>query len=370
MTTVALPVLLAVFARFASAPLFAWSERVAARVTVPAALQRVAALLWGGPGLGAALLFAFAFLELFAALMFPWDVYFGFVREREFGLTPQPLSGWLTDWLKGKVVGAFFVAALTLGLFGLAKRLRWWWLVLGGVAALALVGSAAIDPYRSQLYVTQRPLEAGSLRSKLEAQLRAGGVEFSDIVVDETSGRSVRLQAYFAGRGPTRRIVLNDSLLKALDASQVAAAVAHEMGHVHERRWPNFVASGVGLIVFLALVEWLFRWSVRRKWAGITSRGDVRVLPLVVLGFDLAMLAASPLAGAHSRQRELDADRYAVALTGDAQAFRAMLWVAGKTNQMHPSPPRWYVLKGLSHPPLAERLAHVDRLASETEARR
>lgn len=365
-SAVALPLTVALFARFATGPVYAWAERLAARVSPPAVLRRVGAALWGGPGLGAALVFAFAFFELFAVLTFPADVYFGYVRERDFGLTPQPLSGWLGDWLKGHVVGAFFLAALTLGLFGLARRLERWWLVLGVVGGVGLIGSAAIDPYRSQLYVTQRPLEAGALRTALEAQLARGGVEFSDIVVDETSSRSVRLQAYFAGRGPTRRIVLNDALLKALAPQGVAAAVAHEMGHVHEPRWPNLAASAVALLAFLAFVERLFRWCVARRWAGATQRGDVRALPLIVLTFDLAMAAASPLAAAHSRQRELDADEYAIHLTGDATVFRQMLVIAARTNRMHPAPPRWYVLKGVSHPPLAERLANVDRLARET----
>jgi STE24 endopeptidase len=36
-----------------------------------------------------------------------------------------------------------------------------------------------------------------------------------------------------------------------------------------------------------------------------------------------------------------------------------MLVKAARVNKMDPEPPRWVVLKGMSHPPIGERLADL-----------
>ncbi|MBI5482684.1 MAG: M48 family metalloprotease [Deltaproteobacteria bacterium] len=365
------PVLLAVAARFLTRPLWRASERLAAWLGAKLAWARRAPVLrvvaaaldrmWQGPGWGAALLFALLFFELFTLLDLPWDIYFGYVREKQYGMSPMTPGAFAVDWLKGNTFVAVAVSSLAFGLFGLAKRLPAWWWVLGLVSSLVMVGSAAIDPYRARIYVVQEPLADGELKQRITALMEQAHIDFKDVLVDKTSAKTVRLQAYFAGTGPTRTINLNDSLLAALSTDEILAAVAHEAGHVHESRWPARIASALALLAFLYAVERLFRLTARRAWFGVTGRADVRVLPLIVLVFDLAMTAASPVSGALSREREYAADRSAVALTGDPAALRSMLVKAARTNKMHPSPPRWYVLKGMSHPPIGERIDAVGR---------
>jgi STE24 endopeptidase len=171
----------------------------------------------------------------------------------------------------------------------------------------------------------------------------------------------VRVQAYFAGNGATRTIVLNDALLKNMTDDEVLAAVAHEAGHVREPRWPARVLSAVALFAFLGLVEWLFRRSAKRGWFGISERADIRTLPLILLVFDLSMSAAGPVSGWVSRRREWAADRFALELTRDPASFSSMLVKAARVNKMDPQPPRWLVLKGLSHPPIGERIEFARR---------
>ncbi len=365
------PLLLALTARYLTQPLWraserlatwlagklAWARRAPVLRVVAAALDR----MWQGPGWGAALLFALLFFELFTLLDLPWDIYFGYVREKQYGMSPMTPAAFAVDWLKGNTFVAVAVSCLAFGLFGLAKRLPAWWWVMGLVSSVAMLGSAAIDPYRARIYVVQEPLADGELKQRITALMEKAHIDFKDVLVDKTSAKTVRLQAYFAGTGPTRTINLNDSLLATLSTDEVLAAVAHEAGHVHESRWPARIASAAALLAFLFVVERLFRLSATRGWLGVTGRADVRVLPLIVLVFDLAMTVAGPVSGALSRRREYAADRAAVQLTGDPAAFRSMLVKAARTNKMHPAPPRWYVLKGLSHPPIGERIDAVGR---------
>jgi STE24 endopeptidase len=353
------PVITAVLVFFGTRPLYALAERLG-RPVRSAVLERA----WGGPGWSAAVVFALLFFGALAVLGLPVTVWFEYVREREYGLSTQSAAAFAFDQLKAHALFAAAVMALAFGLFGIARRTPRWWLLVGGAAALVLVASAAIDPYRALVYVDQAPLPAGALRSRLEALLARAEVEYRDIVVVETSTKSVRVQAAFAGSGPTRTILLTDTLLAQMSEDEIVAAVAHEAGHVRESRWLGRVATPLALVALLAGIEWLFRVAARRRWLGITERADVRVLPLLVLLFDLGMSLVTPIGAAWSRQREHAADAYAVSLTGEPGHLVTLLAKLARVNKTDPAPPRWYVWLGASHPPLGERLERLQKNAT------
>lgn len=345
------PLLTALLVVFGTRPLYRLAERWTARARVPV-LERA----WQGPGWAAAVTFALLFFGSLALAALPVTAWFDFVRERQFGLSTQSFAAFAWDELKAHALFAAAVAALAFGLFGLARRTpRWWWLV-GLASGGALAISAAIDPYRSLVYVDQAPLPDGPLRDRLAGLLAEARVEWGDVVVVETSRKSVKVQAAFSGSGPTRTILLTDTLLAQMSEDEIVAAVAHEAGHVREDRWLGRVVVPLAILAFLGFIEWLSRVAARRRWFDITERADVRVLPLVALLFDLGMTAAGPVAGWRSRAREYEADRFAVALTGAPGPLSSLLGKLARVNKTDPAPPAWYVLLGASHPPLGERL--------------
>ena len=181
-------------------------------------------------------------------------------------------------------------------------------------------------------------------------------VPFRDLVVEKTSELSTHVDAYFAGQGPTRTIVLDDNLLAKLSPDEVEAVVAHEAGHVHQVRWPAKVASSLGVVLFLALSDAVMRQLAKRHWHGIEHRADVRTLPWLLGLFSLLGVLSSPVVGFFSRERERDADRFALALTHDPEAFRRMLYQAARLNRLDPDPPTLTVWMGASHPPVGERI--------------
>ncbi|RKG83736.1 M48 family metalloprotease [Corallococcus terminator] len=316
--------------------------------------------LWGESGWGAAIFFAL-FIDLATQVLYaPANVWFYYVLEHQYGMSNlTPLSfAWI--WFKAIVVAALALTALVVGMYGLARRVRRWWLVLGVPVALLMLVAAALDPYRARLYFDQAPLEEGPLRSRITELMRKADIPFSDVLVEKTSVTSKRVQAYFAGQGPTRTIVLNDVIVKELSEDEVLAAVAHEAGHVNEARWPGRIASSLALVALLFLIDQVQRLSARRGWWGVQRTGDIRTLPLVSFLVFLLFNLAAPISGALSREREREADRYGLRLTGDREAFRRMLVKAARVNKMDPNPPRWLVLRGMSHPPMGERISALD----------
>ncbi len=323
------------------------------------AAQGPAGRLWGDGTWLPTLLFALAYFFSLVLLYLPVEVWLGYVRERQYGMVHQSPGSFLWDAAKSLSLYAASIAALALGVFGVARRTKHWWWLVALASSLVFVASAALEPYGSQLYVEHSPLPAGPLRERLTGLLRRAEVPFSELRVVHTSVNSVRVQAAFGGSGPTRTILLTDTLLASMTDDEVAAAVAHEIGHVRESRGPGRVLSVLALFVLLGFWEWLFRAAARRRWFGVRTRGDVRVLPLLMLVFNLVMRVSGPVAEAVSRQRELEADRIAVELTGDPATLSSLLRKLTRLNRTDPDPPRWYVLLLSSHPPMNERLAAI-----------
>lgn len=351
------PLLLALLATFGVRLLFRLAPGGAEK---PSVLNRV----WGDGTWKKALSFSLLYFLLLALLDLPKSVWFGYVREHQYGLSTASLGTFIVDSLKAHAMLFLAVTALTFGLFGIARRTKHWWWLVGLAASLVMVVSTALDPYRARLYVDETPLEAGALRDGITALLKRANVSFSDVLVVHTGSRSVRVQAAFAGTGPTRTILLTDTLLTAMTENEVLAAIAHESGHVHESRWIGRVLSPLAVFVLLGALEFIFRRSVKRGWYGITQRGDVRVLPLLVLLFEVAMLVLGPITAASSRRRESEADLYALRLTNDAQSLTSLLRKLGRINKVDPDPPRWYVLSGVTHPTIAARIAAIQKNAT------
>jgi len=351
--------------RWVVRPLYALSERQARlfagwreRTGTGQAFVSVMDRMWRGAGWGAALLFALYDLLLYQLLFLPVDVYLGYVHEHAHGLSNHTPGSFAWDVAKGTALHAVFTALLAFGLFGLARRKPRWWLLLGIPSALALLGAAALDPLRGQLYFEHAPLAPGPARDAVERTLARAGVE-ATVVVEHTDRATKKLQAYFAGQGATRTVVLNDALLEHLAPAELSAAVAHEAGHLLEPRWPRRFAGSAAVLGLLWLAAALQREAARRGAWGIREAADIRTLPAISTGLLLLMSLGEPVAAWHGRRGELAADRYALDLTGDPGAFTAMLVKAARVNKIDPDPPRWRVWAGMSHPPISERLAQV-----------
>ena len=82
-------------------------------------------------------------------------------------------------------------------------------------------------------------LPAGELRTDLLALAEENGMPVQDVLVSDASRRTTALNAYVSGFGSTRRIVLYDTVLERLPDDEIESIVAHELGHVANRRRPH-----------------------------------------------------------------------------------------------------------------------------------
>ncbi len=276
--------------------------------------------------------------------------------ERRHGLSE---AGYLDALVGGWVsLGGTFVAlALALAVvMGLARWLgSWWW--LPGALALGSIAAALVfvEPY---LATGLEPVHDQRLERAYARLAHTEGVEGIPLRVEKVSRDTTLANAYAFGLGPSRRIVLWDTLLDGrFTDREVDAVAAHELGH----HASGHVAKAVGWFTLFALPGALVLMLVTRRRGGM---GRPAAVPLALLVVALLQLAAMPAQNVVSRRMESEADWRALSATQDPAAARGLFRELAATSLGDPSPPTWASLMFGTHPTLAQRVAMANAWAA------
>jgi len=315
-----------------------------------------------GPEFRAALLFAAAFLLLEYLVGLPVSIW-SRAHGIAYGLATDDWARWSGDQLKAVALGLPLTLLLVAGLFPLARRLpRTWWLALGLGAGLVLLAYQAVAPYQVHLYHRLEPLaqRRPELAEQVVALARRAGVSLGEVLVVDAGRVTAALDAYVAGRGPSRRLVLFDTLIDSAPEPEILAAVAHELGHrLEEDPWHEALLGVLGAVAVFGLVKLLLAALRRIKRLRVGPDNDPVNLPALFLCLALTVTLFSLAGNALSRDRERAADRRAVELLGDPAPLLALYDRLAARNLADPDPPAWVVLLMYDHPPMSERRSLV-----------
>jgi STE24 endopeptidase len=310
-----------------------------------------------------ALLAAFAFVS--GLLELPFDYYRQFVLEEKFGFNKMTPSLFLTDLIKGVLLGAAIglpLAWITLALMEKAGNL-WWlyaWFVWCAFQLLALV---LYPKLIAPLFNKFTPLDDESLRSRIENLMQRTGFASSGLFVMDGSKRSAHGNAYFSGFGAAKRIVFFDTLLSRLEPQEVEAVLAHELGHfklkhVIKRAALMFAVS----LGFLALLGYLKTQVWFYTGLGVQpmlhAPNDAMALILFSLALPVFTFLFSPLMSISSRKHEFEADAFAAKHT-DARDLIAALIKLYEDNASTLTPDPLYSAFYDSHPPASIRVGKL-----------
>jgi len=275
-------------------------------------------------------------------------------------LVTQSWRGWAADLLKGAAIES--VLAGGAGAAAVAVTRRWprgWWLpasagsVLFGTA-LAAVAPVLLDPVFNDF----TPLPEGETRSDVLELAQAAGVKVGEVYSIDASRRTTAANAYVAGLGPTKRVVLFDTLLDRYSRDEIRVVVAHELAHVRNRD----VIRGM---VFAALVAPAAALAVQRlSWELSPERGTAGALPALALAAVLVGAPTGLIGNRLSRAIERRSDAYSLKLTRAPEAFISFERTIAVQNVADLDPPRWLTSLLATHPPTAERIAAAVSYAS------
>jgi STE24 endopeptidase len=213
------------------------------------------------------------------------------------------------------------------------------------------------------IFMRSHPLPEGPLADDLHALAKRAGVRVRTLRVLEASAKMSASNAFVAGIGPTRRIMLFDNLLgedpdTERQIAETRSVLAHEFGHhATGDLWRMTAASAAGAAIALAAVA----AALTRLPDALAHRsaGAFAELPALFVCAGIAQVVTSVVLGAYSRRRERAADAYGVRLIGDGEPFARALESLVATNLSELQPPRYEQWLGASHPPPYERIARA-----------
>jgi STE24 endopeptidase len=343
------------------------SQAVTAGVAVTAALlgDRIASALdTPGPLVLDGTLFAVVALAGFWLAGLPFALA-GWRASLRAGLSRQRFPSWIGDQGKLLAVGAVLAPPLTIGLVAALREWpRGWWLpVAAGSLAVELIVSMLAPVVLVPLFSKSHALPPGPLADDLSSLAARSGVRVRALRVLATSSKSSASNAFVAGYGPTRRIMLFDTLLgeepeAEAQLAETRAVLAHELGHhAHRDLWRLTAASLLATMVTLAVTAYallhLPEWFTHRR------QGAFALVPALLVCAGLAQVATTMAQGAYSRRRERAADAYGIALIGDGEPFARALEHLCAVNLAELRPPRSEQWLGSTHPPPYERIARA-----------
>lgn len=292
----------------------------------------------------------------------PLRYYSGFVVERRYGLSTQDRPAWAADVLKGTAIGLPLELGMIEALYAALRRWphRWWLVVSAAVIPLSAAMSQLFPVLIAPRFNRYEPLRDEALAARLRDLTARAGVPVADVMQMDMSRRTTKANAFFAGLGPTKRIVLADTMLETFTPEEIEGVVAHEAAHqVHKDIWRFIGLAGLTTLATTASVHLLGNGLVRRM-PSLMGTGDLanpRSLPVLGVVMSVVGVLLSPLQLAYSRSIERRADRYAIRLTGNPRAYAEAMRKLGEQNLADPNPPRVVTALLHSHPPLAERIA-------------
>ena len=313
----------------------------------------------GGVAHGVALLASLMVLSWLLELPFVLVRTFGI--EKRFGFNRMTPALFAADTLREAALGALIGLPLLAALLWLAMAMgAWWWLwVWAAWLGFNLLAMLVWPTFIAPLFNKFTPLADEALKARVEALLTRCGFRSQGLFVMDGSRRSAHGNAYFTGFGASKRIVFFDTLLDKLNAGEVEAVLAHELGHFHHRhivkRLALLAPASLGL---LALLGWLAAQPWFFTGLGVAAQDTATALALFVLVLPAFAFALGPLFSHWSRRHEFQADAYAARHARAADLVAALVKLY-RDNASTLTPDPLYSRFFDSHPPAAVRVARL-----------
>ncbi|MBI3753658.1 MAG: M48 family metallopeptidase [Deltaproteobacteria bacterium] len=295
-------------------------------------------------------------------LSIPFSLYSTFKIESKYGFNTMTRRLWIADFIKSLMLSTVMMSLLLFAALWLIQRSPdyWWFFVWCFLFAYSIF-VMYISPYVIEpLFNKFTPLEDEILKEKITGLTDKVGIHISRILKMNASKRSRHTNAYFTGLGRTKRIVLYDTLLKAMSHEETLAVLAHEIGHWKRRHLlkmlavlESFSLIAVYISFKLTLGDYLMRL--------FHISADTIFVKLAILAFlaGIVALPLQPLMNAFIRRHEREADRVSYALTGDAEGMISALKKLSRKNLSNLYPHPLYVTLYYSHPPILERVGDI-----------
>ncbi|MBK1974045.1 M48 family metallopeptidase, partial [Campylobacter sp. TTU-622] len=229
-----------------------------------------------------------------------------------------------------------------------------WWIVAFVFSFIVILGINVIYPILiAPLFNKMQKLNDENLLNKITNLMHKCGFSANGIYVIDASKRDKRLNAYFGGLFKSKRVVLFDTLLKALNQKELLAVLGHELGHfVHKDIIKSLFMNALVMFVLFFLFANLPDFVYEESHLTEINAG---VFVLLLLFGNVFSFIIAPLINLLSRNNEFKADQYGAKMTSKEDMKSALITLAKENKAFVKSSPI-YTFFHLSHPSISDRL--------------
>ena len=309
------------------------------------------------------------FLSMWLALRIinlPFALYGGYFLQHRWGFSTENMASWWMDYFKGAGLDLILSATGALLLFWIMRRWKTsWWLAGAAFISIWIVIQTLIWPVMvSPIFNHFSPATDPKIVNMVHHLSEKAGLPVGQVLVMDASRRTTKANAYFTGIGPTKRIVLYDTLLSNYPLDQVEAVVAHEMAHWHQ----GHLFKGLSLGIVGSFFVWGFVFLLLKKTVKTsTSQPPPHIWAIILLIFLLISFVGGPVENYISRGMEKEADQIAVSLTGDIPAIINLQTNLAARNLSEVSPPAFIQWFSYSNPPALIRIKNIIRATNPNQ---
>lgn len=291
----------------------------------------------------------------------PFEYYKTFVIDEKFGFNKMTPSMFVGDLVKHSLVGLALGAPILFAALWLMQSAgQYWWLYLWTVwSVFNLVMLAVYPSFIAPIFNKFSPLADMDLKQRIEALLTKCGFKSQGLFVMDGSSRSSHGNAYFTGFGSSKRVVFFDTLLERLNADEIEAVLAHELGHFRHHHVIKRIAL-MFLVSFLGLA--LLGWLINQPWfysgLGVTQASSYMALILFLLVSPVFLFLLRPIMASYSRKNEFEADDYAAKHASAKELVKSLVKLY-RDNASTLTPDPLHSAFYDSHPPASIRISKL-----------
>ncbi len=322
---------------------------------------------WGFHPIWTGLVYVGILIFTKSVLSLPFSIYSTFVIEERFGFNKTTPLTFITDILKGLLLGVLLGGPLLAGIlafFQYAGSMAWLYCWLATTVFTLFIQFIA-PTWIMPLFNKFTPLEEGELRDSILSYAKSVKFSLQNLFVIDGSKRSTKSNAFFTGFGKNKRIALFDTLIEKHTVAELVAVLAHEIGHYKKKH----IIQGM-LISTLQMGVMFFLLSVFISHEGLFQAFYMENISiyagLIFFGmlYSPIELILSIFMQIFSRKNEYEADRYAAETTQDPNSMIEALKKLSVHNLSNLTPHPLYVFLNYSHPPVLERINAIRKLAA------
>jgi STE24 endopeptidase len=307
--------------------------------------------------------YPFAVGAVFFVYGIPQSYFHQFVLEEKFGFNRMDLKTFILDQVKSVALGLAFGVPLIAALLWIIEQSgkSWWIFGFALIMGFQLFTAAIYPVFLAPIFNKFSPLADGTLKSRIEALAKLVHFKMAGIFTIDGSKRSSHSNAFFAGLGSMRRIVLFDTLIEKHTEDEIVGVIAHEMGHnVKKHIQKSLILSSIVMLVLFYVLSLCLEWPLFFTALGAHEPSTHVGLVLFALFSSVFMFPISPIFTKISRHNEFEADEFSVHTTRDKKHLADALVKLTKENLGNLTPHPWYSAYHYSHPTTLERVKAIE----------